>query len=197
VRLFAAVDPPPPIVTELARQLGEPDSRLRYVPAKQWHLTTAFFGDVAETALPDLTDRLNRAAARSVPMTLALRGVGTFPRNAARARVLWVGIDGDLDGLSRLADRCRAAGRRAGLTMEDRSYRPHLTLARARRDQVDLNVFVESMASYRSDPWQVTDLRLVHSTLGAEVRHETIASFPLTGKEPPLRDEFGGAQSSK
>src|SRR3954451_7568960 len=120
MRLFAAIDPPDTEVAALAAASGDAIPQLRYVPTHQWHITTAFYGEVPDRVVDELGERLGRAAARTAPITLALRGAGTFPKQAAKARVLWVGLDGDVAELSRLAERCVAAGRRCGLPMEDR-----------------------------------------------------------------------------
>jgi 2'-5' RNA ligase len=189
MRLFAAVDPPPAEVAALAAAVDAAgrDERLRYVPVGQWHLTTAFYGEVDERVVPELTERLARAAARTAPMTLRFRGAGTFPKQSARARVLWVGVDGDITELSRLADRCVAAGRRCGLTMEDRTYRPHLTLARAKRDAMDLRDTVSALSTYEGTPWQATTLRLVQSTLGPTTIHETLATLSFRAERAGSR----------
>jgi 2'-5' RNA ligase len=179
MRLFAAVDPPADEVARLTAALGEPLPALRYVPTDQWHVTTAFYGEVADDVVPELAERLARAAGRTAPMTLALHGIGTFPKQSARARVLWAGIDGDVAVLTRLAERCVAAGRRCGLTMEDRPFRPHLTIARARKDPVDLRATVDSLSSYAGHFWPVASLRLVHSTLRPKVHHETLHEWSL------------------
>jgi len=180
VRLFVAVDPPSDVVAALEQALGERDDRLRWVPPEQWHLTLVFCGEVDDWRVADLSARLGRAAARTSPFSLRLAGAGTFPKQAAKARVLWVGVGGDVPALSRLAERCAAAARRSGVDVEDRAYRPHLTLARARREATDARVEVERLASFSSGPWPVTRLRLVHSTLGARVRHETLQSWTLS-----------------
>jgi 2'-5' RNA ligase len=180
VRLFAAVDPPPAETAALDTAIGERLAELRRVPVHQWHLTTAFYGEVADDVVPELVERLGRVAARTEPMTLRLSGAGTFPKQAQRARVLWVGLDGDVATLTRLADRCVAAGRRCGLAMEDRAFRPHLTLARTRKEPADLRDVVAALASYAGRPWTPTALRLVHSTLGPPTTHETIESFTLS-----------------
>lgn len=180
MRLFAAVDPPADVQESLAAALGGArDDRLRWVPAQQWHLTLAFYGEVAETKVEKLQEGLVRAAERTRPFGVRLAGAGTFPRQAAKARVLWVGLDGEVDALRRLADRSAGSGRRARIAMEDRAFRPHLTLARSRRDAVDVAGLVEGLASYTSPWWEVTSLRLVRSTLGREVRHETVRDFAL------------------
>lgn len=188
MRLFAAVVPPAPVLAELAAALAAHElSALRVVPGHQRHLTVAFYGDVPEAAVADLGERLRRAAARTSELSLRLNGFGTFPANAARARVLWAGVAGDVTELSRLAERAAAAGRRAGAEVEERRYRPHLTVARARREPADVR---ETLAAMHLDgtPWTATELVLVRSTLGAEVRHERIGAWPLAApaaRPPP------------
>jgi RNA 2',3'-cyclic 3'-phosphodiesterase len=186
VRLFAAVIPPPDVLAELAAALPGPVPALRFVPAEQRHLTVAFYADVPEVALADFSERLRRACARTAPISLRLNGFGTFPTNAARARVLWAGVVGDVAELTRLAERALAAGRRAGIDVEERRYRPHLTVARARRGAADVRSALEG-ASLDGTPWTAAELVLVRSTLGAEVRHERVATFPLSAAAPEPR----------
>jgi 2'-5' RNA ligase len=180
MRLFVAVDPPPEQRSVLDAALGARDEQLRWVPVEQWHLTLVFCGEVDERVVPVLSERLARAASRTSAFALRLAGAGTFPHQAARARVLWVGLGGDTATLSRLADRCAAAARRSGIGVEERAFRPHLTTARARRDTVDARDYVERLSSYDGQPWQVKSVKLIHSTLGARVKHETLQEFHLT-----------------
>jgi RNA 2',3'-cyclic 3'-phosphodiesterase len=180
VRLFAAIDPPAELCESLGAALGEErDERLRWVPPEQWHLTLAFYGEVDESKVEKLQEGLARAAERTRSFGVRLASVGTFPKQSTKARVLWVGLDGEVDALGRLADRCAGAGRRARITMEDRKFRAHLTLARSRREGVDATPLTDRLASYSSPWWSVTTLRLVHSTLGAEVKHETVSDWSL------------------
>lgn len=159
--------------------VGLRDQRFRWVATEQWHLTVVFCGEVPSSVVPDLSERLARAASRTPAFALRLSGAGTFPKQTARARVLWVGVDGDTTTLSRLAERCAAAARRCGIDVEDRPFRPHLTLARARRDAVDARELATSLSSYEGSGWTVGGIQLVHSTLGATVQHKTVADFPL------------------
>ena len=180
MRLFAAVDSPPEVSASLAEAVGnEADERIRRVPPEQWHLTLAFYGEVDASKTDKLQEGLARAAERTRPFGVRLAGAGTFPRQANRARVLWIGLDGEVDAMRRLADRCAGAGRRARIAVDDRKFRPHLTLARARRETVDVQAVVDRLSSYSSPWWTVTSLRLVHSHLGPVVRHETLREFAL------------------
>ena len=185
MRLFVAVAPPAAALADLDQVIGARDEQLRWVPPEQWHLTLVFCGEVAERHVGELTERLNRVGGRTAPFTLRLAGAGTFPKQAARARVLWAGLDGDVTSLSWLAERCVAAARRTGIDVEDRPYRPHLTLARARSDSVDARDAMSRLSSYDGKPWTVSSIRLVHSTLGAKVRHETLAEPVLSGRQGP------------
>jgi RNA 2',3'-cyclic 3'-phosphodiesterase len=180
VRLFAAIDLPADVQQALEQAMPPIDENLRRVPPEQWHLTLAFYGAVDETKAEALHAGLERAAARSRPMTVRLAGAGTFPRQPAKARVLWVGLDGDVDMVRRLADRCAGAGRRARIAMEARAFRPHLTLARARRGAADATQSVAALSGFASPWWTVTSLRLVQSHIGAAVRHETLREFSVT-----------------
>ena len=157
-----------------------PDEALRYVPPTQWHLTLAFYGSVARDKVPALDEGLGRAASRTRPLRLRLAGAGTFPRQPGKARVVWVGVEGDVDELRRLADRCAGAGRRARIAMEARAFRAHLTLARARQGAIDATATVEQLAAFASDWWTVERLRLVRSTLGPHVVHDTQGEYGLT-----------------
>ena len=183
MRLFVALDPPPETVQSLSTALTDALSdaapaELRWTPPEQWHLTLAFFGEVDESRVEELTERLRRVAARTPALELALRGAGSFGRS-----VLWCGVHGDAPALRRLAARCTAAGRRTGIAMEERPFRAHLTLGRARRRGADLRGLVASLSSYAGRPWTARELRLVRSRLGPPVVHETLATFALSAEE--------------
>lgn len=179
MRLFVAVDLPHAEVEALDAGVGARSAGLRWVPPEQWHITLVFCGEVEERVVPELRTRLARAAGRTPALSLRLTGAGTFPRQAAKARVLWVGLDGEVRELSRLAERCAAAARRCGIAIEDRPFRPHLTLARARRDAVDAREELARLSSYAGTSWPVRNIRLVHSTLGGRVHHQTLDTFVL------------------
>ncbi|MEU5579554.1 RNA 2',3'-cyclic phosphodiesterase [Streptomyces huasconensis] len=187
MRLFAAVRPPGVVVEELAVVVAElgrlhGSGALRWGGRESWHFTLAFMADVPPEALPGLTARLARAAHRTPPFTLALRGGGHFGD-----RVLWAGVTGEVAALRHLAGRAEAAARKAGLVRDEpRHYRPHLTLARG-GGGTDLRPYADALAAFAGAPWTVDELILVRSTLpksgvpGERPRHETVGRWPLGG----------------
>ncbi|WNZ10657.1 RNA 2',3'-cyclic phosphodiesterase [Streptomyces sp. 11x1] len=186
MRLFAAVLPPADVVEELGLVAGELKSlagadRLRWTQPPGWHFTLAFYGEVEEDVVPELSRRLERAAERSEPFRLAVRGGGKF----GRGRALWAGAEGDLGALRMLADRAEAAARKAGVPMgEHRRYTPHLTVARSRED-LDVRPYVAVLDAFAGRSWTVSDLALVRSRLpasgvaGEQPRYEAVARWGL------------------
>ncbi|MFG3250703.1 RNA 2',3'-cyclic phosphodiesterase [Streptomyces sp. NPDC048187] len=186
MRLFAAVLPPEDVTASLADEVaalrGLPGAdALRWTGRPGWHFTLAFYGEVDDDVVPGLSARLQRAAHRTDPFPLALRGGGQF----GHGRALWAGAEGGLATLRLLADRAESAGRKAGVgTGEHRRYKPHLTLARSRRS-IDVRPLVEALAGFTGPTWTVTDLALVRSHLpgsgvpGEQPRYEAVARHPL------------------
>ncbi|MEU7989427.1 RNA 2',3'-cyclic phosphodiesterase [Streptosporangium canum] len=186
MRLFVGLPLPRRVRDELGRAL-EPHRAawpgLRWPDPETWHVTLSFLGEVPEAVLPDLETRLARAASRYAPMTLSLLGAGAFP-SAHRARVFWTGVHGCRPRLVRLADSLGAGALRAGAVHTDRRrLRPHLTLARSRAD-VDLRRLVEDFGSFAGTGWEADAVHLVRSHLGAAVRYETVAEYPLVAPAP-------------
>ncbi|MFI1723157.1 RNA 2',3'-cyclic phosphodiesterase [Streptomyces sp. NPDC020489] len=188
MRLFAAVLPPEDVTHDLATEVDElkrlPGAdTLRWTGRPGWHFTLAFYGEVDADAVPALSARLERAAARTAPFELAVRGGGQF----GHGRALWAGAAGDVPALRLLADRAEAAARKAGLeTGEHRRYKAHLTVARS-RDAVDVRPYLEALAGFESRTWTVGELALVRSYLprsgvpGEQPRYEVVARWALAG----------------
>lgn len=181
VRLFVALTPLPEVVEELwtaTEVLRVEQPGLRWTRPEQWHLTLAFLDEVGDRAQSDLVERLGRVVVRHPPLVLWLCDGGRFGN-----RVLWTRVRGETDRLRRLAASVQAAARRSGLPVENRPYRPHLTLARARDDSIDLRSAVIRLNGFAGRPWIASELHLVHSRLGAgrggAAQHEPLVSWPL------------------
>jgi 2'-5' RNA ligase len=178
VRLFVALIPPEHVLDEIEAAFapyrdGRPE--LRWTRRDTWHVTLAFYGEVDDLTQARLLPRLQRAAGRHPRRELAFAGAGAFPK-ARFARTLWTGIHTDLQ---HLADSCLAAGRREGIdTGRHLRFHPHLTVART-RTPLDLGSLVDALETYEGTPWSADEIHLVRSHLGAEVRYETLHSWPL------------------
>jgi 2'-5' RNA ligase len=190
MRLFVAAAPPPAALDHLALALADargatpPGDALRWIPPERWHLTLVFLGEVDDARVDRLAGAIGPAAAASPPLALGLRGSGSFPG------VLWIGLAGDLAGLDRLARAARRAARAAGVAVERRPYRPHLTVARSRQPAaVALRTARDRLGAYAGPGFTADTLRLVRSYPGPQPRYEQVAAWPLGGAvrpaEPP------------
>ncbi|MER5641312.1 RNA 2',3'-cyclic phosphodiesterase [Kitasatospora sp. NPDC002227] len=181
LRVFVALAPPDDAKDELARALRPAYTahpHLRWNRIEDWHITLAFLGELPATAVPPLRSALAARAASWPALTLRLHGGGHFDE-----RLLWSGIDGDLAGLHQLADEVRELVRSCDIDYRARPLRPHLTLARSRRD--DLTSVPETAAAltgFVGRPWQTERLHLVGSNIGrgpGPIRYRDIEAWPL------------------
>jgi RNA 2',3'-cyclic 3'-phosphodiesterase len=135
IRSFIAIELPPPVLDALGAlqdRLGRrTDRAAKWVAPQGIHLTLKFLGDVPAPGLAAVAEAMTRAARGAGPLSLHLAGAGCFP-SPERARVIWVGLAGDLAALSRLQRSVEEELARTGFPPEDRGFTPHLTLARLR-----------------------------------------------------------------
>ena len=132
MRLFFAVELPSAARAALGRLRADDEGRdYRWVDPSLLHVTLAFLGEQPAERLEVLTDVGATAAGASKPGVLRLGTAGSF--GAKRTpRVLWVDLSGDVESLLGLQKRLDEGLRQAGFALEDRSFRPHITLARRR-----------------------------------------------------------------
>jgi 2'-5' RNA ligase len=134
-RIFVAVLPDAATRAELVRRqklLLPHLAKARATAADNLHLTLAFLGMLEEGQVASTLEAMREAAA-SAPaedIDLPLGGLGSFGREG-RA-ILWQGIalGPGRDALVKLQANLDAALRSHGFELDDRPYRPHITLAR-------------------------------------------------------------------
>lgn len=183
-RLFIAVDLGSAVQARVARAIGMARlaaSRARWVPAESVHLTLVFLGAVAENRVPAIAAALTRAAARHRPLEITVRGAGTFGRSSS-PRVLFLGIDGEVRALVALQRDVTGELETLGFPREERSFTPHLTLARARDERGDasLSTAAERLGAFDGGTARVTGVRLIQSHLGpGGARYDVRAEAPL------------------
>ncbi len=185
LRLFVAVELPPEArdaIAERQRELRAQAPTLRWVRPEAIHLTLRFIGPVAPARLPPIERALAAAIPPFGPFTLRTAALGVFGGN--RARLLWLGLDGDLDALDALRRAIDAALDSIALTRPDHDrFSPHLTLARvpdAAGD--DDRRRVRALASTPPLPpvtFEVARVSLMRSELASSgARYEALRRFP-------------------
>jgi len=154
----------PAAVKQPVLQLQTPVAGARWQQAPQLHLTLVFLGQVPDARLPELT----RAAAsvRMAPFELTLQGLGTFGA-AEHPRNLWAGVVPEAP-VAALHRQLSEALRQAGFQVEQRRFRPHVTLSRFRRDSGSVQPLLDAHAGAVFGRWTVSEFVLFASSPGPE-----------------------------
>ena len=140
LRTFVALELPGVVAKALAAiidRLKVTTGGVRWVRPEGIHLTLKFLGDVEEARIPEIVAAVQQSAGKAALFTLETSDVGGFP-GLDRARVLWVGLGGDLEALEGLQQEVERALGSLGFPPEQRKFFPHLTLGRARRHPVKI-----------------------------------------------------------
>ncbi len=191
VRVFVAVG----LSDDVRQQLIDAADRIRTrIPEGiQWanpagmHLTLKFLGNIPASGVNPLLDCLVPVAQEADPFPLSLSGLGMFP-NHRKPRVLWAGVEGDLDALSRLQQSAENAINALGYPPEQRPFRPHITLGRPRRSVSDAQLArigstVSAVAPPSPVAWTVDSIDVMQSEL-----HPSGARYTILGSAPLSRD---------
>jgi len=178
LRLFTAIDIPPDVRTTLAALLDRlrPLAKLHWIPVEKLHITTKFIGEWPEDRADDLKGAL-AAVRAATPVDIAIRRIGWLP-NPRSARVLYAGVEAS-ESLTALAAATEQAAAGVGVPVEDRIFRPHVTLART-RERVPLGPLKQALAeielsaigSYRASSFALY--------LSAAGKYTKLQEFPLS-----------------
>lgn len=151
-------------IEQIIRNFRTQHLNVKWIDPTAVHLTLNFFGSISQGVIDSIKKLLAAPLRNEPPFELYLKAVGAFP-NAIRPRVLWLGIDGEVERLRQtkvLIDECLNS---LPLPKEERAFKPHLTLGRFReiprhnfslpervRDFLDTKVFlVKEIVLFRSE----------------------------------------------
>jgi 2'-5' RNA ligase len=134
LRLFISL-PLQPQVKEALREVQTylPREYFKPLPMENFHLTLAFLGDTNQTNVPALEHILDEGVKGMQPFPCELSGLGAFP-NPWEPRVVWVGIDVGSRESSDLSNSLRNLLRQARISFDTKPFRPHITVAYARKN---------------------------------------------------------------
>ena len=106
IRLFLAFELPQEIreiIDEVSKEAVKLPLNVRWVRTENIHLTVVFLGNVQESLVSRVEEVACLASSRSHPLDITLRSLGFFG-NIRNPRVLWIGMNGDVKGMSCLRD---------------------------------------------------------------------------------------------
>ncbi|NLK51897.1 MAG: RNA 2',3'-cyclic phosphodiesterase [Syntrophomonadaceae bacterium] len=179
LRLFVAINLPAEIrgvLVAVQHQLRHLPYTVKWVEERNFHLTLAFLGEVEETRLPTLENALGQALHGFTAFNLSLSQIGAFP-HLRQPRVLWVGLSGNTKKANLLSQQIHKALSEQGFTLDNKPFRPHLTLGRVKSRKVedyraqkliaenDLEQIAAQQAALLGHPFSVDKVELMQSEL--------------------------------
>lgn len=187
-RLFVAVDPPDSVVEEIAalREAGPQPGReehtldARWTDPAQYHLTLRFVGEVEEYRVDAIQDAVAPDRDESPgPFELRPSGLGVFP-SRRNPRILWVGFE-NAPGLLSLRKGLEERLVESGLDPDDRSFVPHLTVARLDGTPAgEVHRFVKAHRDFSTRSFRVDAYHLYESELRSSgARHRRLETYSL------------------
>ena len=169
IRSFIAIDLPEATRQGLAavqEQLRQSRAGVRWVKPSSIHLTLKFLGNIHLAQVEDIALAVAEEVRDQHPITLGAAGLGAFP-SPRKPRVIWIGMEGEVQRLTRIQSRVENALEPLGFVREKRPFRPHLTIGRV-KDRRKLQALIDAMAELKIpefDSFDVTEIILYKSDL--------------------------------
>lgn len=185
MRLFTGIALDGNVQSALEQVLRElrPLAPLNWSPVENLHITTKFIGEWPERQLDELKRALSEIPAPPA-FSIQVAGFGYLP-NPHHPRMLFAAVKGgpQLAELARITEEALVP---LGITKEQRSYRPHLTLARIGNHPVGpLREHIAQMKIQDFGTFPAAEFHLYLSTPrpgGSGSQYRSLAAFPLGSK---------------
>ena len=136
-RTFLAVELPhevKQVAIQLQTTVEAKPKVVKWVKAANIHLTLKFIGPTPEEEMPKINAAVAGAVKGYRDIKLRVNGTGVFPK-PQRPRILWLGVEGDVEPLRELVTAINGALNKMGYPAEERLYTPHITIARIKYPQ--------------------------------------------------------------
>ncbi len=179
MRIFIGVDLPDDLKDSVYQTIKflklSYNNSINYVAKENLHITLKFIGEIKEKDLMSIESSLSKVAFPS--FTVNLKGLGCFP-DIFNARVLWIGVNDENKNFSKLYNNI-LFHLPERFKNEDRSFSPHLTLARLKEKQ--LKNFINLIDKEKDfGNIEITSFQLYESKIERSgAKYNVLKSFPL------------------
>ena len=134
MRTFISVELPDEVkknIAELINELKNTGSGIKWIEAKNLHITLKFLGWVEDRNLDNLIDLTTKAVAGKGSFKARFEELGTFPEGKS-PRVVWVGTAEGGGKLCSLAKVLEETLSKAGFRSEEREFKSHISIGRVK-----------------------------------------------------------------
>ena len=191
IRVFLAVELSSNIqenLFALQQQLKKTLPPINWVRPESTHLTLKFLGFVEPALVSQLLSVLQPIGNQYAPFSVDVQGLGVFPQ-VKYPRIIWIGLAGNTQALHDLVFEIDAELEALGFPPEEKSYHPHLTLARIKRENAKVGSVLRQTRALESDQQlgtlNVNGFTLFQSDLDSSgAKYTSLWTVPFSEKPP-------------
>ncbi|MEW9667824.1 RNA 2',3'-cyclic phosphodiesterase [Ammoniphilus sp. 3BR4] len=182
IHYFLAVPIPISLAQRLADWLSSRHEELPFknkVVAEDYHITLHFLGRAEDKSLSQVIAGIPKAKEGISSFSLQATHFGYFGEKQS-PRIFWVGTEHER-ALHELQKATGYVCEQAGFQMENRPYRPHITIAR--RWQGEFSFVLPDFQQELGDTdlsWKADRFCLYRSHMDRMPKYEVVESFPFT-----------------
>ena len=162
---------------------GLKEERVKWTEIENFHITLAFLGDTEESKIKAINNMLITTCEGFGEFEIFIKGAGVF-KNFSDPRILWTGIEAS-EKLNKLNDCIKSGLKDTGISLEERTFRPHLTLGRIKSisDNDNLKSLVDKYLNAEIQSQPVNEVILYESILlQTGPVYKPLGKYPLVNK---------------
>jgi RNA 2',3'-cyclic 3'-phosphodiesterase len=142
--------------------------KIRWIDDNNMHITLAFIGDTEEKAIKDIISMLDSKLKGSGRIAFGLRSFGVF-KNFRDPRVIFTAIENP-ENLTSVFNTIKSGLEELGIKLEEREFKPHLTLGRVKflSDTDNLKVLLSKLENVKFQDVIIDEIIYYESILRPE-----------------------------
>ncbi len=154
-------------ISEIQESIQSSKARLRNVNPKLLHMTLEFLGEISAIEIQKVKEILDSISFRS--FFLDVNEIDVLP-NEKYIRVVYCKINGDVDILKTIQRQLRIKLIECGFKTDNRSFKPHLTIARVKSSQnrKELMLAINNLSNIKCGRQEIVSIKLKQSILKSE-----------------------------
>ena len=169
IRSFVAIELPEHVISmlrDVQDDLRGNKFRAKWVRPDNIHLTLKFLGNIDSTDIVGIAGAMSEAIQGCGPINLYAEVVGVFP-GIKRARVIWMGLGGQVQRLSEIQRKLEKNLAEIGFSEENRLFQAHLTLGRFKSavNPKVIEPILQKYSAIRSEAFTLNQIVLFKSDL--------------------------------
>ena len=185
-RIFIAVkiDPGDNLLNMISSlKAGLKDERIKWTESENYHVTLAFLGDTEKAEIKAIKNMLRTTCNGLGEFEIMIKGTGVF-KNFSDPRIIWAGIETS-EKMNKLYDCVKSGLKDTGISLEERTFKPHLTLGRIKsiRDNDNLRSLAARYLNAEIQSQRVDEVILYESILTQTGPvYKPLGKYPLVSK---------------